>query len=172
MDGWNTTFLLGWPIFRCYVKLRGCRHPFLFSRFPIWVQKPSTLPLIRGFQACHHDQLGSWHRCRSNFCFFPPIGAGFIIKYTRYFKKHLLPVVPCTNLSGMYIIKTWSLRRFFTPKIINQSNLPSKKKKSQTGQVPEQRPHLLKKTPSSSVFRQWSFPGKSADHLVHLYGIK
>ena len=25
MDGWNTTFLLGWPIFRCYVS---CRHIF------------------------------------------------------------------------------------------------------------------------------------------------
>ena len=28
MDGWNTTFLLGWPIFRCYVSFRegkGCR---------------------------------------------------------------------------------------------------------------------------------------------------
>ena len=22
MDGWNTTFLLGWPIFRCYVSFR------------------------------------------------------------------------------------------------------------------------------------------------------
>ncbi len=24
MDGWNTSFLLGWPIFRCYVSFRGC----------------------------------------------------------------------------------------------------------------------------------------------------
>ena len=22
MDGWNTSFLLGWPIFRCYVSFR------------------------------------------------------------------------------------------------------------------------------------------------------
>ena len=22
MDGWNITFLLGWPIFRCYVSFR------------------------------------------------------------------------------------------------------------------------------------------------------
>ena len=32
MDGWNTTFLLGWPIFRCYVSFREgksehCRQP-------------------------------------------------------------------------------------------------------------------------------------------------
>ena len=24
MDGWNTSFLLGWPIFRCYVGIRVC----------------------------------------------------------------------------------------------------------------------------------------------------
>ena len=24
MDGWNTSFLLGWPIFRCYVRFREC----------------------------------------------------------------------------------------------------------------------------------------------------
>ena len=24
MDGWNTRFLLGWPIFRCYVGFREC----------------------------------------------------------------------------------------------------------------------------------------------------
>ena len=24
MDGWNTLFLLGWPIFRCYVSFREC----------------------------------------------------------------------------------------------------------------------------------------------------
>ena len=24
MDGWNTSFLLGWPIFRCYVSFREC----------------------------------------------------------------------------------------------------------------------------------------------------
>ena len=26
MDGWNTSFLLGWPIFRCYVSFRECRE--------------------------------------------------------------------------------------------------------------------------------------------------
>ena len=29
MDGWNTSFLLGWPIFRCYVSLRECTSWFL-----------------------------------------------------------------------------------------------------------------------------------------------
>ena len=28
MDGWNTTFLLGWPIFRCYVSFREGNHLF------------------------------------------------------------------------------------------------------------------------------------------------
>ena len=34
MDGWNTTFLLGWPIFRCYVSFREVttrRHSASFS---------------------------------------------------------------------------------------------------------------------------------------------
>ena len=26
MDGWNTSFLLGWPIFRCYVSFREGKH--------------------------------------------------------------------------------------------------------------------------------------------------
>ncbi len=26
MDGWNTSFLLGWPIFRCYVSFRLFKH--------------------------------------------------------------------------------------------------------------------------------------------------
>ena len=26
MDGWNTSFLLGWPIFRCYVSFRECNY--------------------------------------------------------------------------------------------------------------------------------------------------
>ena len=28
MDGWNTRFLFGWPIFRCYVSFRECRWWF------------------------------------------------------------------------------------------------------------------------------------------------
>ena len=31
MDSWNTSFLLGWPIFRCYVSFRECNHPYRFS---------------------------------------------------------------------------------------------------------------------------------------------
>ena len=27
MDGWNTGFLLGWPIFRCYVSFREGTSP-------------------------------------------------------------------------------------------------------------------------------------------------
>ena len=28
MDGWNTSFLLGWPIFRCHVRFRECNPHF------------------------------------------------------------------------------------------------------------------------------------------------
>ena len=40
MDGWNTSFLLGWPIFRCYVSFRECRFLSLLfkllSDFKFW----------------------------------------------------------------------------------------------------------------------------------------
>ena len=32
MDGWNTTFLLERPIFRCYVSFRECNHWFPLTR--------------------------------------------------------------------------------------------------------------------------------------------
>ena len=35
MDGWNTSFLLGWPIFRCYVSFRKGNHP------PKWILNES-----------------------------------------------------------------------------------------------------------------------------------
>ena len=48
MDGWNTSFLLGWPIFRCYVSVRECNQyesPFLLNRSsfdkPFFPGKPS-----------------------------------------------------------------------------------------------------------------------------------
>ena len=34
MDGWNTSFLLGWPIFRCYVSYR---EGTLFLLFKIYL---------------------------------------------------------------------------------------------------------------------------------------
>ena len=41
MDGWNTSFLLGWPIFRCYVSFKGgtCQgfSPIFFAqKTPPW----------------------------------------------------------------------------------------------------------------------------------------
>ena len=33
MDGWNTSFLLGWPIFRCYVSFRECTSHKSWSPF-------------------------------------------------------------------------------------------------------------------------------------------
>ena len=29
MDGWNTSFLLGWPIFRGYVSFKGCIYIYM-----------------------------------------------------------------------------------------------------------------------------------------------
>ena len=57
MDGWNTSFLLGWPIFRCYVSFREGNNqqfysvgsqrasdsPELFSRWCFWCQRHSSL---------------------------------------------------------------------------------------------------------------------------------
>ena len=41
MDGWKTTFLLGWPMFRCYVSLRECSSDVIFFNHllfhPIWI---------------------------------------------------------------------------------------------------------------------------------------
>ena len=35
MDGWNTSFLLGWPTFRGHVSFRECKFSSYFQ--PIWV---------------------------------------------------------------------------------------------------------------------------------------
>ncbi len=46
MDGWNTSFLLGWPIFRCYVSFReGNLRVEVFSGN---VRFPPALPNIAG----------------------------------------------------------------------------------------------------------------------------
>ena len=37
MDDWNTSFLLGWPIFRCYVNFReGIFEVFILSTFSVF----------------------------------------------------------------------------------------------------------------------------------------
>ena len=46
MDGWKTSFLLGWPIFRCYVSFRECTPPSFFQFRPglpvVFVPVPSA----------------------------------------------------------------------------------------------------------------------------------
>ena len=44
MDGWKTTFLLGWPIFRCYLSLREgtCSFSLIFVH-PSFLDSPSCL---------------------------------------------------------------------------------------------------------------------------------
>ena len=55
IDGWNTNFLLGWPVFRCYVSVRECNQyesPFLLnmSSFdkPFFPGRPSFQGVWRG----------------------------------------------------------------------------------------------------------------------------
>ena len=44
MDGWNISFLLGWPIFRCHVSFRECTP--IFGNTYIWVCQPGTVPWV------------------------------------------------------------------------------------------------------------------------------
>ena len=59
MDGWNTSFLLGWPIFRCYVSFRECTiWHFWVDDFPFpqvgYVIVPWRLnPYILNWVVCH-----------------------------------------------------------------------------------------------------------------------
>ena len=56
MDGWNTSFLLGWPIFRCNVSFRECKYwkwPFgkdvsseLWPSFCIYVEFQRDISII------------------------------------------------------------------------------------------------------------------------------
>ena len=47
MDGWNTSFLLGWPIFRCYVSFKGCisfgQTYFIFCIYFSGHKRPSKI---------------------------------------------------------------------------------------------------------------------------------
>ncbi len=62
MDGWNTSFLLGWPIFRCYVSFREGKTnmiKYVSNREStpqafLWGWKP---PKKHG-RKIHNDQLG------------------------------------------------------------------------------------------------------------------
>ena len=51
MDGWNTSFLLGWPIFRCYVSFRECMFCLLY----VWTTRknwPVILEVGSKFTGC------------------------------------------------------------------------------------------------------------------------
>ena len=56
MDGWNTSFLLGWPIFRCYVSFSEGRYTF----FTCWGQSvffifDSSFSSLKTCAACFGD---------------------------------------------------------------------------------------------------------------------
>ena len=59
MDGWNTTFLLGRPIFRCYVSFRECNLlgqwlNFKLSGITYLVRKSELTEIWRWVYICHH----------------------------------------------------------------------------------------------------------------------
>ena len=62
MDGWKTTFLFGWPIFRGYVSFRECiyvkfRGCTFLAKFPRAVgQVPEAF--------LSFAQMDSWTRCK------------------------------------------------------------------------------------------------------------
>ena len=47
MDGWNTSFLLGWPIFSGYVSFRECKHGYFFILLKIPIEPWTTVDFIR-----------------------------------------------------------------------------------------------------------------------------
>ena len=60
MDGWNSSFLLGWPIFRCYVSFReGTGTITIIQRSEIPVNKmrksADVNDLLRTYINARHD---------------------------------------------------------------------------------------------------------------------
>ena len=46
MDGWNTSFLLGWPIFRCYVSFREGTSWIFYQVFVVVWSVPFVSPTV------------------------------------------------------------------------------------------------------------------------------
>ena len=68
MDGWNSRFLLGWPIFRRYVGFRGCKRFSGISMFGmgLFPMKPSRVNLPANLQGSSH--FDRWHRQKKCSC--------------------------------------------------------------------------------------------------------
>ena len=64
MDGWNTSFPLGWPSFRCYVSFRECkRHEYFMISQPLHSSTPSVANpknpnLTERTPGCKDDTIG------------------------------------------------------------------------------------------------------------------
>ena len=61
MDGWNTSFLLGWPIFRRYVSFRECILFISTMEYPKDFHHSSVIHLIGVLLRCwlkHVDVVG------------------------------------------------------------------------------------------------------------------
>ena len=61
MDGWNASFLLGWPIFRCCVSFRECIFYISIMEYPKDFHHCSVIYLIGVLLRCrlkHVDVVG------------------------------------------------------------------------------------------------------------------
>ena len=78
MDCWNISFLLGWPIFRCYVSFRECKvssyqliidmssYQFVFHRHvcpagPVMTLRRWAVPRGADTEPHRADEVGSTH---------------------------------------------------------------------------------------------------------------
>ena len=103
MDGWNISFLLGWPIFRCYVSFRECTflNRFFLERFG-WCIVSQLIQLydFRGVKT-------------SEYCWLKKSGEPFEVGSLSNF------------LGGFKTHSTWSVWDFWTINNITSPKAPS-----------------------------------------------
>ena len=73
MDGWNTSFLLGWPIFRCYVGFRECTLKGVFPALCLLSSNRKIVWRVQCFQLDIdpvHKQMARYPPSIQNFRLF------------------------------------------------------------------------------------------------------
>ena len=109
MDGWNTSFLLTWPIFRCYVNFReGITNCPVFFRNDYLLGWPSKdlvkLAIVTSTnRRARAPKLGSgfWFREMGPLSYFKEID-----RLVKYYKNHLasyngINVIPTKKLASI-----------------------------------------------------------------------
>ena len=68
MDGWNTTFLLGWPIFRGYVIFRECNPLAEKNKKTDWIENSHSICLLTllAMLAVLIDEIAIWYGSTSH----------------------------------------------------------------------------------------------------------